>query len=57
MIKYFFLIIFIFLSSSSATQKSLKKNCPVPFKDLKLLSIKHLGYDGKDNGCKGAYCC
>ncbi|WP_122893505.1 M15 family metallopeptidase [Arcobacter peruensis] len=48
MIKYFFLIIFIFLSSSQAYQNSSKKNCPVPFKDLKLLSIKHLGYDGKD---------
>ncbi|APW66915.1 hypothetical protein LPB137_02640 [Poseidonibacter parvus] len=46
--KYFFLIIFIFLSSSQAYQNSSKKNCPVPFKDLKLLSIKHLGYDGKD---------
>lgn len=48
MIKYFFLIIFIFLSSSQAYEKTSKKNCPVPFKDLKLLSIKHLGYDGKD---------
>ena len=48
MIKYFFLIIFIFLSSLQAYQNSSKKNCPVPFKDLKLLSIKHLGYDGTD---------
>jgi hypothetical protein len=27
---------------------SFKKNCPVPLKDLRYLSIKHLGFDGKD---------
>ena len=48
MIKYIFLIIFIFLSFSSAKQNSTKNNCPVPLEDLKLLSIKYLGYDGKD---------
>jgi len=48
MIKYFFLIIFIFFSSLHAKQNTLKDNCPVPLKDLKLLTIKHLGYDGKD---------
>ena len=27
---------------------SFKKGCPVPVKDLRYLSIKHLGFDGKD---------
>lgn len=27
---------------------SFKKNCPVPLKDLRYLSIKHLGFDGND---------
>jgi poly-gamma-glutamate synthesis protein (capsule biosynthesis protein) len=27
---------------------SFKKGCPVALKDLRYLSIKHLGYDGKD---------
>ena len=27
---------------------SFKKGCPVPLEDLKYLSIKHLGFDGKD---------
>ncbi|KAB7891043.1 M15 family metallopeptidase [Poseidonibacter ostreae] len=27
---------------------SFKKGCPVPLKDLRYLSIKHLGFDGKD---------
>ena len=48
MLKYIVLIIFIFLSFSSAKQNSTKYNCPVHLKDLKLLSIKYLGYDGSD---------
>ena len=27
---------------------SFKKGCPVPLEDLRYLSIKHLGFDGKD---------
>ena len=45
--KSFFLFIFI-LSFLTANQNTPKNNCPVPSKDLKLLTIKHLGYDGKD---------
>ena len=45
--KSFFLFIFI-LSFLTANQNTTKKSCPVPLKDLKLLTITHLGYDGKD---------
>lgn len=45
--KSFFLFIFI-LSFLTANQNTTTNNCPVPPKDLKLLTIKHLGYDGKD---------
>jgi len=67
MIKYLFLITYIFISTLIANENpfkillintdiknrmingnSFKNNCPVSLKDLRYLSIKHIGFDGKD---------